>query len=50
MSRPTHKTVSTWECPKCDFWYHSPIKGTLAVYHPCKVTFPDLQGCKKRGA
>ena len=49
MARPVSKTRSTWVCPKCDWFYHSPIEGTQAVYHPCKVTFPDLASCKKRG-
>ena len=49
MSRPQSKTVTTWECPKCGWFYHSPIKGTLEVWHPCP-TLPSrkLSGCKQR--
>ena len=48
MSRPQSKTVSTWECHRCGWFYHSPIKGTQGVWHPCKATYPKLSGCKQR--
>lgn len=34
MPRPKSKTVQTWECPKCDYFYHSPTR-LHAVAHQC---------------
>ncbi len=50
MSRPRSKTITTWECPRCNYFYHSPIKGTLEVWHPCKATYPKLALCRQRKA
>jgi len=34
MSRPATKAVETWECPKCSYFYHSPIR-LHSIEHPC---------------
>ena len=41
---------STWQCPKCPWFYHSPVKGTQEVSHPRCPGTHDMVSRRKRVA
>ena len=36
MARPMSKAKELWECPKCGWWYQSPIT-IKGISHPCQT-------------